>query len=248
MLELTLKNASLTIAGVYTAIDSGIVNPNSINLVPGAIIPVSSNGGPRGADLQPLPRSGDPQLSQIITNDLRMNIKKILLDESLPPDNMSARTALEVAERMKQLSQNLGSAYGRLINETMYPVVKRTLEVMDSLGIIQLPLKVNGLQVKIQPIGEIAMATNMVKVNKLMQYVQIASSLGPTGQMTFKVEEICDIISESMGLDMRAITTFEERQQMQQVMEQQIQAQAQLQAQQQGMNNATEQQPTEVNQ
>ena len=136
---------------------------------------------------------------------------------------------------MKQLSQNLGSAYGRLINETMYPVVKRTLEVMDSLGIIQLPLKVNGLQVKIQPIGEIAMATNMVKVNKLMQYVQIASSLGPTGQMTFKVEEICDIISESMGLDMRAITTFEERQQMQQVMEQQIQAQAQLQAQQQGM-------------
>ncbi len=248
VLELTLKNASLTIAGVYTAIDSGIVNPNSINLVPGAIIPVSSNGGPRGADLQPLPRSGDPQLSQIITNDLRMNIKKILLDESLPPDNMSARTALEVAERMKQLSQNLGSAYGRLINETMYPVVKRTLEVMDSLGIIQLPLKVNGLQVKIQPIGEIAMATNMVKVNKLMQYVQIASSLGPTGQMTFKVEEICDIISESMGLDMRAITTFEERQQMQQVMEQQIQAQAQLQAQQQGMNNATEQQPAEVNQ
>ena len=30
-----------------------------------------------------------------------------MLDESLPPDTMSARTALEVAERMKQLSQNL---------------------------------------------------------------------------------------------------------------------------------------------
>ena len=241
VLELTLKNASLTIAGVYTAVDTGVINPNSINLVPGAIIPVNSNGGPRGADLQPLPRSGDPQLSQIITDDLRMNIKKILLDESLPPDNMSARTALEVAERMKQLSQNLGSAYGRLINETMYPVVKRTLEVMDGLGIIQLPLKVNGLQVKIQPVGEIAMASNMTKVNQIMQYIQIASSLGPTGQMTFKIEEVADFIADAMAVPAAIRTTFEERQQMQQVMAEQAQALAQQQMQQ-GMMNETQQQ------
>ena len=198
----------------------------------GAIIPVNSNGGPRGADLQPLPRSGDPQLSQIVANDLRMNIKKIMLDESLPPDTMSARTALEVAERMKQLSQNLG-ATGRLINETMYPVVRRTLEVMDQLGVIQLPLKVNGLQVKIQPIGEIAMASNMTKVNQVMQYAQIASSLGPTGQMTIKVEQIADYIADAMGIPADIRTTYEERMQMQQVMAEQAQMMAQQQQAQQ---------------
>jgi hypothetical protein len=229
VLELTLKNASLTIAGVYTAVDSGVINPGSINLVPGAIIPVNSNGGPRGADLQPLPRSGDPQLSQIVANDLRMNIKKIMLDESLPPDNMSARTALEVSQRMKELSQNLGAAYGRLINETMYPVVRRTLEVMDTLGIIQLPLKVNGLQVKIQPIGEIAMATNMAKVNQVMQYAQIASQLGPTGQMTVKLEEVADFVADAMGIPANIRTTMEERMQMQQVMAEQAQMMAQQQ-------------------
>ena len=233
VLELTLKNASLTIAGVYTAVDSGVLNPGAINLVPGAIIPVNSNGGPRGADLQPLPRSGDPQLSQIVANDLRMNIKKIMLDESLPPDTMSARTALEVAERMKQLSQNLGAAFGRLINETMYPVVRRTLEVMDQLGIIQLPLKVNGLQVKVQPIGELAMASNMTKVNQVMQYAQIASSLGPTGQMTIKVEQIADYIADAMGIPADIRTTYEERMQMQQVMAEQAQMMAQQQQAQQ---------------
>jgi len=240
-IELTLKNASLTIAGVYTAVDSGVVNPNSINLVPGAIIPVSSNGGPRGADLQPLPRSGDPQLSQIVANDLRMNIKKILLDESLPPSNMSARTALEVAERMKELSQNLGAAFGRLINETMYPVVRRTLEVMDQRGMINLPLKVNGLQVKIQPLSPLAMATNMEKVNQVLQYMQIAQSLGPTGQMTIKMESIADFCADAMGVPAELRTSMEERAEMQQMMEQQMMMAAQQQQAQQQAQPPTQQ-------
>ena len=92
----------------------------------------------------------------------------------------------------------------------MYPVVRRTLEVMDQLGVIQLPLKVNGLQVKIQPIGEIAMASNMTKVNQVMQYAQIASSLGPTGQMTIKVEQIADYIADAMGIRTDIRTTYEE--------------------------------------
>ena len=129
--ELLLKNASLAVAGVYTAADDGILNPNTVKIVPGAIIPVARNGGPQGASLQPLPRSGDFNVSQLVINDLTASIKRILLDESLPPDNMSARSATEIVERMKELAQNLGSAFGRLINETMIPLVAKILEVME---------------------------------------------------------------------------------------------------------------------
>ena len=115
-LELLLKNASLAITGVYTAADDGVLNPATVRIVPGAIIPVARNGGSQGEALKPLPRAGDFNVSQIIINDLRANIKRTLLDESLPPDNMSARSATEVVERMKELAQNLGSAFGRLIN------------------------------------------------------------------------------------------------------------------------------------
>ena len=73
--ELTLKNASLSIGGVFTAVDDGVLNPETVSIVPGAVLSVSSNGGPRGPSLQPLPRSGDPQLSQIVSSDLRANIK-----------------------------------------------------------------------------------------------------------------------------------------------------------------------------
>jgi hypothetical protein len=176
-LELVLKNASLAISGVYTAADDGVLNPQTVKLVPGAIIPVARNGGPQGESLKPLARAGDFNVSQIVIQDLRANIKRVLLDESLPPDNMSARSATEVVERMKELAQNLGSAFGRLINETMVPLVARILSVMDERGLIDLPLQVNGLEVKVSPVAPLAMAQNMEEINNIMQFMQITQTL-----------------------------------------------------------------------
>ena len=219
--ELVLKNASLAISGVYTAADDGVLNPATVKIIPGAIIPVARNGGPQGESLKPLPRAGDFNVSQIIINDLVTNIKRILLDESLPPDNMSARSATEVVERMKELSQNLGSAFGRLINETMIPLVSKTLQVMDERGLIDLPLRVNGLEVRVAPIAPLAMAQNMEDVTNTMQFVQMAAQLGPEGQATPKYGEIIDFIGDKLGVPSKLRASAEERQfNMQQAMEQ----------------------------
>ena len=210
-LELVLKNASLSISGVYTAADDGVLNPNTVKIMPGAIIPVARNGGPQGESLRPLPRAGDFNVSNIVMNDLRMNIKRILLDESLPPDNMSARSATEVVERMKELSQNLGSAFGRLINETMVPLVAKILRVMDDRGLIDLPLKVNGLEIKISPVAPLAMAQNMEDVQNILQYAQIAQGAGPVGQQMLKIDEMLSVIAEKLSVPPSIITTAEER-------------------------------------
>lgn len=215
-LELLLKNASLAIAGVYTAADDGVLNPNTIKIVPGAIIPVARNGGPQGESLRALPRSGDFNVSQIVINDLRQNIKRILLDESLPPDNMSARSATEVVERMKELAQNLGSAFGRLINETMIPLVSKILQVMDDRGLIDLPLRVNGLEVRVSAVAPLAMAQSMEEVNNILQYAQIAAQAGPEGQMAVKTGEMLDYIAEKLGIPQRLRTSPEEREFMKQ--------------------------------
>ncbi len=215
-LELVLKNASLAISGVYTAADDGVLNPNTVKIVPGAIIPVARNGGPQGESLKALPRAGDFNVSQIIMNDLRMSIKRILLDESLPPDNMSARSATEVVERMKELSQNLGSAFGRLINETMIPLVTKILSVMDSRGMINLPLKVNGLEVKVSAVAPLAMAQAMEDVQNVLQYAQIAQGVGPQGQSMVKIDSMLEFIAEKLGIPQRILNTAEERMMIQQ--------------------------------
>ena len=226
-LELLLKNASLAITGVYTAADDGVLNPATVRIVPGAIIPVARNGGAQGEALKPLPRAGDFNVSQIIINDLRANIKRTLLDESLPPDNMSARSATEVVERMKELAQNLGSAFGRLINETMIPIVTKMLEVMDQGGLIDLPLRVNGLEIKVSPVSPLAMAQNMDEINNIMQFMQIAQSMGPEGQMAIKAGAAMDYIADKLGVPAAVRTNEMERKQM---MEQMMQAAQQAQA------------------
>ena len=210
-LELLLKNASLAIAGVYTAADDGVLNPATVKILPGAIIPVARNGGPQGASLTPLPKSADFNVSQIVINDLRANIKRILLDESLPPDNMSARSATEVVERMKELAQNLGSAFGRLINETMIPLVEKILQVMDDRGLIDLPLRVNGLEVRVSAVAPLAMAQNMEEINAIMQYMQIAQQMGPEGQMSIKVGDTLDMIADRLGIPQKIRRSPEER-------------------------------------
>ena len=227
--ELTLKNASISIGGVFTAVDDGVINSENIRIVPGAVIGVSSNGGARGPSLQPLPRSGDANLSQILMNDLRQNIKKMLLDDSLPPQNMSARSATEIIELMKNLQQNLGAAFGRLISETMMPIVRRTLELMDELGLIALPLKVNGLQVTVVPVSPLAMASNMDRVQDVLGFLQISQQLGPIGGSLIKMDKVGDYLADQFGIPAELRTTPEERQEiMEQTMalaEQQIASQ-----------------------
>jgi hypothetical protein len=217
---------------VYTAADDGVLNPNTVVLKPGAIIPVARNGGPQGESLRPLSRSGDPQLSQIVIDQLQMSIKKILLDESIPRDDMSARSATEIQQRVQELAQNLGSAFGRLIAEVMTPIVQRTLQIMDAQNLIELPLKVNGLEVKIKPVSPIAMSQNQDKVNNLLQFAQIVQQLGPEGQTSVKIGAAADFIADSLGIPAEVRNTAEERaallEQAAQMAQQAAQTQAQL--------------------
>jgi len=229
-LELVLKNASINIAGVYTAIDDGVLNPQTIRIVPGAVIPVARNGGPQGPSLQPLPRTGDIQLSQIIIQDLRMNIKKIMLDDSLPPDNMSARSATEIVERMRELATNLGSAFGRMITETMVPLVRLVLDIMGDEGLIDLPLKIDGLEVQIVPVSPLAQAQNLDEVQNVLQWLGIATQLGPMGIQTANMEAISDWVANQLGVPINLRTTKDERQLAAETAKSFLDAQAQAQA------------------
>mgnify|MGYP003685498587 FL=1 len=219
-LELLLKNASLAIAGVYTAADDGVLNPQNVKIQPGSIISVARNGGAQGPSLTPLPKAGDFNVSQIVINDLRMNIKKIMMDDTLPPDNMSARSATEISERTRELATNLGSAFGRMITEILVPIVSRTLYVLDQQGMIDLPLRVNGIEVKVTPVSPLAQAQKLQEINDVMQYMQIANSMGPQGQTTVAVDRVLKFIAERLGISQELLATPQEQQMMMQQLQQ----------------------------
>jgi hypothetical protein len=124
---------------------------------------------------------------------------------------MSARSATEVVERMKELAQNLGSAFGRLINETMVPLVSRILSVMDDKGLIDLPLQVNGLEVKVSPVAPLAMAQNMEEINNILQFMQLAQQLGTEGQHAVKQGDLIDFLGDKLGVPSSVRNTAAER-------------------------------------
>ena len=128
---------------------------------------------------------------------------------------MSARSATEINAKLSELSQNLGSAFGRLISETMFPIVRRSLELMDEMGMIELPLKVNGLEVTVVPQSPLAMANNAERLGEIMQFMQISQALGPVGQTLIKMDAVGDYIADQLGIPADLRTTLEERAEMQ---------------------------------
>lgn len=227
--KLILQNASLAISGVYTAADDGVLNPETVSVKPGSIIPVARNGGPQGESLKALPRGGDFNVGQMVLEDLKISIKQILLDDTLPSDNMSARTATEMSHRISTLATQMGASFGRLITEALLPICRRVLYIMDQQNLIDLPLKVDGQEVKIVPVSPLARAQNEDELGALMQFMQIAQAVGPAGQMALNQERALGYIADRLGVPMMVMNTEDEREemmaQMQQMMQQAQEAQ-----------------------
>ena len=165
----------------------------------------------------------------MVLEDLKISIKQILLDDTLPSDNMSARTATEMSHRISTLATQMGASFGRLITEALLPICRRVLYIMDQQNLIDLPLKVDGQEVKIVPVSPLARAQSEDELGALMQFMQIAQAVGPAGQMALNQERALGYIADRLGVPMIVMNTEDEREemmaQMQQMMQQAQEAQ-----------------------
>ena len=93
----------------------------------------------------------------------------------------------------------------------MVPLVGRILQVMDERGLIDLPLRVNGLEVRVSPVAPLAMAQNMEEVNSVVQFMQLTSSLGNEGALAVKMGDLIDYLGDKLGVPASLRTTAAER-------------------------------------
>ena len=130
VVELILKNASIAVTGIWQADDDGVLNPANIKLKPGTIIPKAVGS----AGLTPLEAPGRFDLSQLILQDLRKNIRRALLVDKLGQPEDPRMTATEVLERSADMARLLGATYGRLQSELLTPLVSRALAILRRRG------------------------------------------------------------------------------------------------------------------
>ena len=132
VVELTLKNASIAVAGIWQAEDDGVLNPANIRLVPGAIIPKAVGS----AGLTPLAAPGKFDVSQLVLGDLRTRIRHALLADRLGPVKGPTMTATEVLERSAEMARLLGAVYGRLQTELLTPLLLRCAAILRRRGLV----------------------------------------------------------------------------------------------------------------
>lgn len=130
VVELVLKNASIAVTGIWQADDDGVINPATIKLVPGTIIPKAVGS----AGLTPLETPGRFDVSELVLDQLRERIRKALFVDQLGQVNGPRMTATEVLERSAEMARILGATYGRLQSELLLPLVSRARAILARRG------------------------------------------------------------------------------------------------------------------
>lgn len=202
MKELQLKMAALNAFGVYTVRNNGVFNPNTAAIRPGAFIPVESNGGANGPSIQRLPDAGNYQMQEFMIEDLKQQIRQVMLDNRLPPENQPVRTAFEIAERIQSLQTDIGASYGRLMFEYIFVLFRRIVAILQRKGKVQLPegFEIDNFAVQVQIVSPIAQKQRMDDVNKFIQEYQMVQSISPElAQLSYEVDQIPQWLNERIG-------------------------------------------------
>lgn len=195
VVELILKNASISATGIWQAEDDGVLNLATIELVPGAIIPkaVGSKG------LTPLEMPARFDVSQLVLDDLRARIRHALLADRLPQGNDKARTATEIMERSAEMSLLLGATFGRLQVELLNPLIKRAYHILRQRGAIpDLPL--DGRTVMIDYRSPLAKAQSNRDAQAAIGWIQTINALGEEASNRIDRVAVMDYLSNILGL------------------------------------------------
>ena len=214
-IRLILENADMAVSGIYQMDDDGIVNVDTINLVPGTVIPKT----PGSAGLVPIPAAGNFDVAGLVLNDMRLNIKRALYNDMLGDPNRTPATATEIAERMADLSRRIGSAFGRLQAEMVQPVLQRVVYILRKQGRIEIPT-VNGREVKIRSSSPLAQAQANQDIVSLDRFLEVVGGrFGPQMvNMLVDSDETAVYLAKKFGVPDSLIRDEDEREAMKEQM------------------------------
>ena len=173
VVELVLKNASIAATGIWQAEDDGVLNPATVQLVPGAIIPKA----PGSSGLTPLAAPGNFDVSQLVLNDLRARIRSALLADRLGSPKDARMTATEVLERSAETARLLGATYGRLQSELLTPLVARSLAILARRGEIP-PVLLDHGQVALRYESPLARVQGRADAANTLLFLEAVAKMG----------------------------------------------------------------------
>jgi hypothetical protein len=177
IVEMTLRAAALAVGGVYTATENGVDGP--VRIKPLAVMKVRTNGGPNGPSLQRLDTPARIDFGEVLLDKLHENIKKVIGDNSLPPEAGPIRTATEFIQRARELVSDQAGGLGRLYAEFVIPAVQRVVDILESKKLISTEgLKIDQFLIEVRMISPLAKGEQMAEVENIVRFVEMLRMMG----------------------------------------------------------------------
>jgi hypothetical protein len=210
IVEFYLKQAALHVAGMYTAVDDGVINPFALKIEPGVVIPVSSNNS-QNPTLSRMALAGDIGLSQLVLKDIQDRINRSLMAEPMGDVNDPVKSATEQMLRHQDDMRRSSTSHGRLYSEMIIPMIRACVDIARNRG--KLPdIVVNGKQVKVKMVSPLAKQKEMEDFANSQTYYAMIQQLPIEVQMgTVKLEKFPRYWAEKLAVPLELVRSEDEQ-------------------------------------
>ncbi|MHC1696887.1 MAG: portal protein [Geobacteraceae bacterium] len=170
--RLTLANADLAIAGMWGAVDDGVLNPKTVRIGARKIVYMAKK-----ESFFPLTPGGNFDLGMLVTADLQKSIRRIMNADMLETSTEgSAKTATEWHYRVNLIRQLLGPMYGRMQSEYLQLLVERCFGIALRAGWLgkpgSIPEALRDKNIRLQYISPLARAQKLEDVAAMDRFEQ----------------------------------------------------------------------------
>ena len=195
MVENYLRSLEWQAHPTFKSVSDGIINPFSMNIRPGANVPVNS-----ADSLDVLNVGGNPQLLDYALKSYQDAIRQAMM--SKPFGNIEetpVRTATEMSMRNSDLQNTQGSAAGRLQTELLERLINNVADILTKAGKLA-PMKIDGKMVTIKFTSPIARQQDSDEVMVAMQLMEMYAGLDPEEvKREIKTEDLPGWLVDKMG-------------------------------------------------
>ncbi len=195
LLVLESRALSRAVAGVYVAEDDGVLNPRTVKVKGGSVIVANSVDS-----IKALPSGADFNVSFSKADQMRAEIRRIMMADQLPPVDAPTKTATEFYARAALIRQLLGPLFGRFQAEDLAPTILRVFGLaMRSGQLPPLPDSLADASLTIRYQSPLARAQKLEEVSALERLQNNAFFMAQAGK-----PEALDLIDSDASLRLMA--------------------------------------------
>ena len=209
--QMILENAEMAIAGMWQMDDDGVINPNTIKLVPGTLIPRA----PDSRGLEPLESPSRFDIAELMLEKLRSQIRRTMFNMDFGNESAKTpRSATEISERASNQAGRISSPFARLMVEYIEPLVDRVLYILKDRNLVKIP-RIDGTNLQVVSRSPLARQQRLEEVYNLTQLAGIAGQIWPGMAPAFLREQpTIDYLASRLEIPAALVSSEDEREEM----------------------------------